>query len=153
MSNLTNYENYDEIPVNIDTIFHSESAIDDEKMENSSFQYFGLDQLSLDDFIQNISNISDILIGRDVIDFIGGNSPFKTLFQMVAKDRKVTINMINPNIDVDLIESNMLTDCLVIADLPHNKMDEIVNYLFDKKETVICSLYIKDLPDSLKIKS
>ena len=155
MSNLNNIENIEKTPINIDKITLEKSVMNyriDNEIEDNSFKYLGLSQLSVSELTQNINNIKDILAGRSVIDFIGTNGLYKTLFEMVAKNRKVTINLIDPSIDVTLIESNMYTDSLIIADLPHYKIDEIVNCVSGKKEIILGDLYIKEAIENSELR-
>ena len=109
--------------------------------------YFGNTKLSYREIQQNLHDISEILEGRESIDFAGSYGMYSGLFNYVAQNKKVRVQYIDPRLEPTEIENSMISDTLVVAELPEEITQNITNWLSDKKNVIIGTLYKEELVD------
>ncbi len=114
------------------------ASMDNEKNEVHDF---GGVSLSDSEIQQNLLNIGKILEGKESIDFIGSNGMYSYMFNFVEQNKKVLVKYIDPRLDPTEIASSMISDTLVVAELPEEITENIINELSDKKNVIVGTLY------------
>ncbi len=102
---------------------------------------------------QTVSDIVKILAGKEQIDTIGSNGPYKFIFNTIASERNVVVNNLDPRMDPTEIEGHMLTDTLVISGLPDDITEKISNSLANRKTVIVGKLYKDELGQIMEEKS
>jgi hypothetical protein len=114
--------------------------------KENKIYHFG-NEISYSEIQQNLHDIGKILEGKESIDFVGGNGLYLDLFNNVAQNKKVRVQYIDPRLAPTEIENSMISDILVVAELPEEITKKITNGLSDKKNVIIGTLYKEELVD------
>ena len=114
--------------------------------KENKIHYFG-NEIRYSEIQQNLHNIGEILEGKESIDFAGGNGLYLDLFNNVAQNKNVHVQYIDPRLAPTEIENSMISDTLVVAELPEEITKNIINGLSDKKNVIIGTLYKEELVD------
>ena len=114
--------------------------------KENKIYHFG-NEISYSEIQQNLHDIGKILEGKESIDFVGGNGLYLGLFNNVAQNKKVRVQYIDPRLAPTEIENSMISDILVVAELPEEIIKKITNGLSDKKNVIIGTLYKEELVD------
>ncbi len=113
--------------------------------EKNEIHNLGNSELSDSEIQQNLHDIGKILEGKESIDFAGSNGMYSYMFNFVAKNKKILVKYIDPRLDPTEIANSMISDTLVVAELPEEITENITNGLSDKKNVIIGTLYKEEL--------
>ena len=108
------------------------------KNENHNF---GNISLSDNEIQQNFNNIKTILEGKTSIDYVGTNNVYSYLFNFVANNKKVVVNYLDPRLEPSELAEHMVSDSLVVSELPEDIVGNISKNLNGKKQIIIGNLY------------
>lgn len=108
------------------------------KNETHNFRNISLSDSEIQ---QNFNNIKNILEGKTSIDYVGANTVYSYLFNFVANNKKVVVNYLDPRVEPTELVEHMVSDSLVVSELPEDIVRNISKNLTGKKQIIIGNLY------------